>query len=128
VVYVFDKYTPNSSRVRNVEPLADQAVWPPRRLLSRHHPIHASLSRLYLFRSRQSVVGGTPGDCSEGVEGVIWLRRVCEPGIEGIQIKLNHRLSINRPTKRGKEKSRSDGHCQREKEMADYLLACQNFF
>jgi hypothetical protein len=37
-----------------------------------------------------------------------------------------HRLSINRPTKRGKEKSRSDGHCQCEKEMDDHLLmSCQ---
>jgi hypothetical protein len=32
-----------------------------------------------------------------------------------------HRLSINRPTKRGKENSRSDGHCQCEKEMDDYF-------
>jgi hypothetical protein len=39
-----------------------------------------------------------------------------------------HRLSINIPTKRGKEKSRSDGHCQREKEMDDHLLACQEIF
>jgi hypothetical protein len=38
-----------------------------------------------------------------------------------------HRLSINRPTKRGKEKSPSDGHCQCEKEMDDHLLACQYF-
>jgi hypothetical protein len=36
-----------------------------------------------------------------------------------------HRLSIYRPTKRGKEKSPSDGHCQCEKEMDDHLLACQ---
>jgi hypothetical protein len=36
-----------------------------------------------------------------------------------------HRLSINRPTKRGKEKSPSDAHCQYEKEMDDQLLACQ---
>jgi hypothetical protein len=36
-----------------------------------------------------------------------------------------HRLSINRPTKRGREKSPSDGHCQCEKEMDDHLLACQ---
>jgi hypothetical protein len=36
-----------------------------------------------------------------------------------------NRLSINRPTKRGKEKSPSDGRCQCEKEMDDYLLACQ---
>jgi hypothetical protein len=28
---------------------------------------------------------------------------------------IAHRLSINRPTKRGKEKSPSDGHCQCEK-------------
>jgi hypothetical protein len=40
----------------------------------------------------------------------------------------NHRLSINRSTKRGKEKSPSDGHCQCEKEMDDYLLACQQIF
>jgi hypothetical protein len=36
-----------------------------------------------------------------------------------------HRLSINRRTKRGKEKYPSDRHCQREKEMDDHLLACQ---
>jgi hypothetical protein len=36
-----------------------------------------------------------------------------------------YRLSINRPTKRGKEKSSSDGHCQCEKEMNEHLLACQ---
>jgi hypothetical protein len=35
------------------------------------------------------------------------------------------KLSINRPTKRGKEKSPSNGHCQCEKEMEDHLLACQ---
>jgi hypothetical protein len=35
--------------------------------------------------------------------------------------KYNHRLSINRP-KRGKENSRSDGHCQCEKEMEDHLI------
>jgi hypothetical protein len=40
----------------------------------------------------------------------------------------NHRLSINRPTKREKEKSRSDGHCQREKEMDDHQLTCQQIF
>jgi hypothetical protein len=34
-----------------------------------------------------------------------------------------HRLSIDRPTKRGKEKSPSDGRCQCEKEMDNYLLA-----
>jgi hypothetical protein len=34
-------------------------------------------------------------------------------------------LSINRPTKRGKEKSPSDRHCQCEKEMDDHLLPCQ---
>jgi hypothetical protein len=38
---------------------------------------------------------------------------------------INHRLSISRPTKRGKENSRSDGHCQCEKDMEDHLLACQ---
>jgi hypothetical protein len=45
-----------------------------------------------------------------------------------IRCKLNDgfnlRLSINRPTKRGKENSPSDGHCQCEKEMDDHLLAC----
>jgi hypothetical protein len=30
-----------------------------------------------------------------------------------------HKLNINRPTKRAKEKSPSDGHCQCEKEMED---------
>jgi hypothetical protein len=40
---------------------------------------------------------------------------------------LGHRLSINRPTKRGKEKFPSDGHCQCEKEMDDHLVACQFF-
>jgi hypothetical protein len=39
--------------------------------------------------------------------------------------RISHRLNINRPTKRGKENSQSDGHCQCEKEMDDYLLACQ---
>jgi hypothetical protein len=34
---------------------------------------------------------------------------------------FNHRLSINRPTKRGKEKSPSDGHCKCEKEMDDHF-------
>jgi hypothetical protein len=36
-----------------------------------------------------------------------------------------HRLSINRPTKRAKENSRSYGLCQCEKEMEDHLLAHQ---
>jgi hypothetical protein len=36
-------------------------------------------------------------------------------------------LSINRPKKRRKEKSPSDGHCQSQKEMDDHLLACQQF-
>jgi hypothetical protein len=40
-------------------------------------------------------------------------------------ISLYHRLSINRPTKRGKEKFPSDGHCQCEKEIDDHLPACQ---
>jgi hypothetical protein len=39
-------------------------------------------------------------------------------------VPWDHRLSINRPTKRGKENSRSDRHCQCEKEMEDHLLAC----
>jgi hypothetical protein len=38
---------------------------------------------------------------------------------------LNHRLSIDRPTKRGKENSPSVGHCQCQKKMNDNLLACQ---
>jgi hypothetical protein len=42
-------------------------------------------------------------------------------------ITQNHRLSINRPTKRGKEKSPSIGQCQCEKETDDHLLACQQF-
>jgi hypothetical protein len=36
-------------------------------------------------------------------------------------------LIINRLTKRGKEKSPSDGHCQYQKEMDDPLLPCQQF-
>jgi hypothetical protein len=40
---------------------------------------------------------------------------------------LHHRLSINRLTKRGKENSRSGGHCQCEKEMEDHLLLIQWF-
>jgi hypothetical protein len=35
---------------------------------------------------------------------------------------------IDLATKRGKEKSRFDGHCQCEKDMDDHLLACQQFF
>jgi hypothetical protein len=46
----------------------------------------------------------------------------------GGQRLKNHRLSINRSTKRGKEKSPSNAHCQREKEMDDLLLASQQFF
>jgi hypothetical protein len=38
---------------------------------------------------------------------------------------ISQRLSINRPAKRGKEKSPSDGHCRCQKEMDDHLLACQ---
>jgi hypothetical protein len=34
----------------------------------------------------------------------------------------DHRLSINRPTKRRKEKSPSDGQCQCEKEMDDHQI------
>jgi hypothetical protein len=40
---------------------------------------------------------------------------------------LFHRLSIKKPTKRGKEKSPSDGHCQCEKEMEDLFQARQQF-
>jgi hypothetical protein len=45
-----------------------------------------------------------------------------------IGLAMNHRLSINRPTKRGKEMSPSYGHRQCEKEMDDHLLACQQIF
>jgi hypothetical protein len=41
------------------------------------------------------------------------------------RIITDHRRSINRPTKREKEKSASDRHYQCEKEMDDHLLACQ---
>jgi hypothetical protein len=41
-------------------------------------------------------------------------------------LSTDHRLSINRPKKRGKEKSPSDGHCQCQKEIDDHL-ACQQF-
>jgi hypothetical protein len=45
------------------------------------------------------------------------------------QSKCKHyRLSINRPTKRGKEKSPFDGYRQCKKEMDDHLLACQQIF
>jgi hypothetical protein len=40
---------------------------------------------------------------------------------------LDHRLSINRPTNRGKEKSPSDGHCQCEKEMDDFCWRVNKF-
>jgi hypothetical protein len=33
-------------------------------------------------------------------------------------------VGINRPTKRGREKSPSDGHCKYEKEIEDHLLSC----
>jgi hypothetical protein len=42
-----------------------------------------------------------------------------------VSIEYGHRLSINRPTKRGKTKSPSNGHFQ--KEMDDHLLACHQF-
>jgi hypothetical protein len=45
-----------------------------------------------------------------------------------IAIWSQHRLSIKRLTKRVKEKSRSDGHSQCEKEIEDHLLACQKLF
>jgi hypothetical protein len=41
-------------------------------------------------------------------------------------LHFDHRLNINRSTKRGKEKSPSDGHCQCEKKMDYHLLACQH--
>jgi hypothetical protein len=41
---------------------------------------------------------------------ILW----CEYGYD-------HRLRINRPTMRGKENLRSDGHCQSEKEMEDVM-------
>jgi hypothetical protein len=50
--------------------------------------------------------------------------------LEGINIAditrfyFNHRLSIIRPTKRGKQKSPSNGQCLCQKEVDDYLLAC----
>jgi hypothetical protein len=40
---------------------------------------------------------------------------------------FNHRLSIKVPTKRGKEKSPPDGHCQSEKERDDHLLRVNKF-
>jgi hypothetical protein len=53
-----------------------------------------------------------------------------EKDIEYLFLSYNiyHRLSINRPTKRGKDKSPSDGHCQYQKEMEDHLLVCQQIF
>jgi hypothetical protein len=47
------------------------------------------------------------------------------PNVSSRTFATDHTLSINRPTKRGIEKSPSDGHCQCEKEMDDHLLACQ---
>jgi hypothetical protein len=43
------------------------------------------------------------------------------------KVNFTHGLSKNRPTKRGKEKYQSDGHCQCQKVMDDHLLACQQF-
>jgi hypothetical protein len=40
-------------------------------------------------------------------------------------ICFSHRLSMNRPIKRGKKKSPSDGHCHCEKEIDDHLVPCQ---
>jgi hypothetical protein len=45
-----------------------------------------------------------------------------------MMVMLLHRATINVPTKRGKEKSPSDGHCQCEKEMDDHILASLQFF
>jgi hypothetical protein len=44
---------------------------------------------------------------------------------KGMSIFFNHRLSINKPTKSGEEKSPSDGDGQCEKEMDHRLVACQ---
>jgi hypothetical protein len=46
--------------------------------------------------------------------------------VNNLCLNCYHRLSINRPTKRGKENSPSDGHGQCEKKMDDHLLACQS--
>jgi hypothetical protein len=43
-----------------------------------------------------------------------------------VWLKLRH--GINRLTKRGNEKSPSDGHYQCKKEMYDHLIACQPIF
>jgi hypothetical protein len=40
----------------------------------------------------------------------------------------NKHSKAHRPSKRGKEKSPSDGHCQCKKEMDDDLLACPQIF
>jgi hypothetical protein len=42
-----------------------------------------------------------------------------------VSVYLDHGLSNIRPTKREKEKSASDGHCQCQNEIDDHLLACQ---
>jgi hypothetical protein len=44
-----------------------------------------------------------------------------------VRLGMDRRLSINIPTKRGKEKSPADGPSQCEKEMDDHLLACHQF-
>jgi hypothetical protein len=46
-------------------------------------------------------------------------------GKEDKNSSVPHSLSINRPTKRGKEQSPSDGLWQCQKEMDDHLQACQ---
>jgi hypothetical protein len=46
----------------------------------------------------------------------------------GQAVYYTHRLSINRPTKSGKEKSPFDGHCQCKKEIENHFLACQQIF
>jgi hypothetical protein len=51
--------------------------------------------------------------------------KVALPRFVGLLIVSLWRLNINRSTKRGKEKSPSDGHYQCAKEMDDHLLACQ---
>jgi hypothetical protein len=78
--------------------------------------------RINKMRNTADVTGGKPLTVlSQTVSSVIGFQNRTKYG-------KNHRLSICRPTKRGKEKSPSDGHCACEKEMDDHLLGCQQFF
>jgi hypothetical protein len=63
--------------------------------------------------------------CTRLVLGYIHYFELCQFKTKCV---MRHRLSINRPTKRGKEKFPLDGHCQCEKEMDDHILAYQHFF